>query len=231
MRRRCQCCCLPAHPGHQQLYGVGGGSAFDPSSVTVKLQRALLNEGVLTVWAAGNDGGDGSGASETTNGPGMDPTPGILMVASYNDGGTGTRDGQLSDFSSRGVRGSLATYPDISAPGENILSSCRAYLAICNSSATVPVNGPGPLDVATFNTISGTSMATPHIAGVVAQLLEGAPSATPGAIENAIEDGAHRFTSGAPYETDPRNSGSATSFDKGHGLVDVVAAAKLLGIG
>ena len=47
---------------------------------------------------------DGSGRTQTTNGPGMDPTPGILMVASYDDRETGTRNGVVSDFSSRGGR-------------------------------------------------------------------------------------------------------------------------------
>ena len=205
-------------------YGPGGGSDFDEDGVTAKLQRALLAEGVLTVWAAGNDGGDGSGETQTTNGPGNDPTPGILMVASYDDAGTGTRDGSLSSFSSRGVQGRTGTYPDISAPGDMVLSACRPYLAICNSSGTVPADGPGATDIGTFNTISGTSMAAPHIAGIVAQLLEGAPGATPAQVEDAIEDGAHRFAAGGAYEADPLNPDSQTSFDKGHGLVDVVAA-------
>ena len=206
-------------------YGVGGGSAFDPNSATVKLQRALAAAGVVTAWAAGNDGGDGSGSAQTTNGPGMDPTPGIVMVASYDDGGTGTRDGVVSDFSSRGTRGTLQTYPDISAPGSDIQSACRAYLPIC-STGLAPADGPGPLDLATFNTISGTSMATPHIAGIVAQLFEARPAASAGDVERALIGGAHAFTDGAAYETDPR--GGLTSYDKGHGLVDVVRSAALV---
>ena len=92
-------------------YGPSGGGSFDPNSATVKLQRALADEGVVTVWAAGNDGGNGSEA--LTNPPGQDPTPGIVSVASYNDLETGTRDGELSDFSSRGEAGKASTYPDI----------------------------------------------------------------------------------------------------------------------
>ena len=205
-------------------YGPLGGSEFDPNGVTAQLQGALLDEGVLTVWAAGNDGGDGSGETQTTNGPGNDPRGGILMVASYNDEGTGTRNGSLSSFSSRGVRDKTETYPDISAPGDMILSACRPYLAICNSSGTLPQDGPAVTDVATFNRISGTSMAAPHIAGIVAQLLEAVPGATPTEVEHAIENGAHRFAAGGPYEDDPLNPGSQTSFDKGHGLVDVMSA-------
>jgi len=204
-------------------YGPVGGGEFDPESATVKLQRALAAEGVLTVWAAGNDGGDGS--ESLTNPAGQDPTPGIISVASYNDLETATRDGEVSTFSSRGQDGDLSTYPDISAPGDTITSSCRPYLPVC-ATGLDPQNGPGPLDVGTFNTISGTSMAAPHIAGIVAQLFQADPTATPVEIEDALKLTAHKYAFGAPYEADP--NGGTTSFDKGHGLVDVVAAVNRL---
>lgn len=194
-------------------YGPTGGGAFDPSSATVKLQRELVKEGVVTVWANGNDGGDGS--ASLSNPPGMDPTPGILSVASFFDQNTGTRNGTVSDFSSRGKNGDQSTYPDISAPGEDITSSCRIYLPICTT-------GLDPKEGGDYNTISGTSMATPHISGIVAQLFQANPSATPAQIESAIESTAYKYTDGAPYEA---GTNGPTSFDKGHGLVDVVEAA------
>ena len=200
-------------------YGPTGGGAFDPNSATVKIQRALAAEGVLTVWANGNDGGDGS--EDLSNPPGKDPTPGVISVASFFDQETGTRDGTVSDFSSRGKAGDQSTYPDISAPGENITSSCRLYLPIC-ATGLDPQNGPGATDIGTFNTISGTSMAAPHIAGIVAQLFQANPSATPAQVENALKTTAYKFANGAPYESGALGT---TSFDKGYGLVDVVAAA------
>lgn len=202
-------------------YGPSGGGAFDPNSATTKLQRALATEGVLTIWAAGNDGP----SNNATNPPGQDPTPGIIMVASYDDQGTGTRNGLVSDFSSRGAAGQQGTYPDISAPGSNITSSCRAYLVIC-STGLDPHNGPGLLDIATFNTISGTSMATPHVVGIVTQLFQVAPNATPGQVEHAIKSTAYKFTNGAAYESSGLYT---TSVDKGTGLIDVYAAALSLG--
>jgi serine protease AprX len=193
-------------------YGPTGGGEFDPESATVKLQRALAAEGVVTVWAAGNDGGDGS--ESLTNPPGQDPTGGILSVASYNDLETGTRDGELSEFSSRGLAGDRSTWPDISAPGDTITSSCRIYLPICST-------GLDPVENGDYNTISGTSMAAPHIAGIVAQLFQKAPGATPAQVEAAITSTAYQYSFGAPYS-------GGSSFDKGHGLVDVVAAANAL---
>lgn len=199
-------------------YGPSGGGAFDPESATVKLQRALAAEGVVTVWAAGNDGGDGS--ESLTNPPGQDPTGGIISVASYYDLDTGTRDGRVSSFSSRGAATDRSTWPDVSAPGEDITSSCRPYLVIC-ATGLDPKDGPGPLDVGTFNTISGTSMAAPHVAGIVAQLFQADPTATPAEVEAALTSTAYKYTDGSAYV-------DGSSFDKGHGLVDVVAAVSAL---
>ena len=198
-------------------YGPSGGGEFDPGSATVKLQRALAAEGVLTVWANGNDGGDGS--ESLSNPPGTDPTGGVISVASYNDLGTGTRDGEVSEFSSRGAADDVSTYPDISAPGDTITSSCRIYLPICTT-------GLDPVDGGNYNTISGTSMAAPHIAGIVAQLFQASPGATAAQVEDAIKSTAHKYTFGAPYVAGP--GGTTTSYDKGTGLVDVVAAAEAL---
>ena len=165
-------------------YGPTGGGEFDPESATVKLQRALVAEG----------------------------------VASFFDQDTGTRDGVVSDHSSRGAASDASTWPDISAPGENITSSCRIYLAICSTGLAFR-NGPGLLDI-------GTSMAAPHIAGIVAQLFQADPTATPADIERALKVSAQKFTDGAAYQSGALGT---TSYDKGYGLVDVVAAVAALG--
>lgn len=198
-------------------YGPSGGGDFDPQSATAKLQRALVGEGIVTVWANGNDGG--TGTDNRSNPAGQDPTGGIISVASYYDMDTGTRNGRISSYSSRGKEGALNTYPDISAPGEDITSSCRAYLPVCST-------GLDPVAAGDYNTISGTSMATPHVAGIVAQLFQANPGATPAQIESALKATAYAYSDGAPYVTDP--SGGVTSVDKGHGLVDAVLAAEAL---
>jgi serine protease AprX len=198
-------------------YGPQGGGTFNAADATTVLQRALVAAGVTVVWAAGNDGGNGSEATQLTNPPGQDPTLGVIMVASYDDGGVGSHDNKTSPFSSRGKATLQSSWPDVAAPGSMILSSCRAYLSICA--------GNPSYDNGNWQTISGTSMATPYIAGVVANLLQANPSLTPAQIEKMLENTAHQYVGGAAYVTETGNAtGSKTSFDKGHGLVDVLAA-------
>lgn len=199
-------------------YGVVGGSEYNPNDLEVKLQQRLVAEGVTVVWAAGNDGGNGAEASPRTNGPGADPTPGVLMVANYSDGETGDRDNQVVASSSRGQASRPGTWPDLAAPGDRITAACRAELPVCK----LGVIGE-PLDP-NFGTIGGTSMAAPTVAGIVALLLQADPTLTPAEVEDVLEDTAHKFTAGAAYEQDPRNADDLSSYDKGHGLVDVVAA-------
>src|SRR5262245_6216095 len=57
-------------------------------------------------------------------------------------------------------------------------------------------------DTAT-NTISGTSMATPHVAGVAALYLQGSPSAAPASVRNAIVDNATNGVVGNPGSGSP----------------------------
>ncbi|RZO84567.1 MAG: peptidase S8 [Oceanococcus sp.] len=193
-------------------WGAGGG-AYDPGSATSVATRALVDAGVVVVFAAGNDGGDGS--VQNTSPTCVDPTPGVICVASYNDQDSGIQNGPMSDFSSRGLAGAVNTYPDIAAPGDGILSPCRLTLPICLTGT----NGSNE-----YATMSGTSMAAPHIAGIVALMLQANPSLTPAQVEDILEDTARPITTGAAYQADPANPTTPTSFDKGHGLVDVFAA-------
>ena len=76
--------------------------------------------------------------------------------------------------------------------------------------------------------LSGTSMAAPHVAGIVAQMLQADPTLTPGEVEDQLEDTAHKFTWGSPYgrHVDSTNPDDESSFEKGHGLVDALAAVR-----
>jgi serine protease AprX len=205
-------------------WGSGHRTATENDPLTgavTKMQNALLQAGVTVVFAAGNSGG--SGTTATTSVQCVNLTPGNVCVANYNDANSGTRDGSLSSSSSRGKADDPSTWPDISAPGSTIVSTCRVTLPVCWAHTGQVLDPPN-----TYSTLSGTSMAAPHIAGIAAQLYQVDPTLTPGRVEDVLEDTAHKFTFGGPYASDPFNPDNLSSFDKGHGLVDVMVAVQSL---
>ncbi|WP_189004802.1 S8 family serine peptidase, partial [Deinococcus malanensis] len=80
--------------------------------------------------------------------------------------------GELASFSSRGIPGDQYHYPDIVLPGVNIVA------ARATSGAIVPpyTGFNNELLEPMYSSISGTSMATPHMSGVAALMLEVNPS-------------------------------------------------------
>ncbi|RLN30520.1 hypothetical protein C2845_PM05G23360 [Panicum miliaceum] len=82
----------------------------------------------------------------------------------------------VAAFSSRGpsVASPGVLKPDIMAPGLNILAAWPSL---------VPVEGP---ESYSFNIISGTSMATPHVTGIVALVKKAHPDWSAAAIKSAI---------------------------------------------
>jgi subtilisin family serine protease len=213
----------------------GSPGEYNPFDIFTMLSERLVLEGVTVVWAAGNgeditatDPRPNDGTVNLSNSEGgQSPMPGVLMVANYDDRGVATRLGQLNESSSRGERGRPETYPDLSAPGTSILSACRPYLPICHDLFV-------RYEDQNFGEISGTSMAAPHVAGIVALLLQAHPGLTPAQIEDVLEDSAFKFGDASTYEPDVATASApvpnqvrndtTTSFDKGHGLVDLAAA-------
>src|ERR1700687_6034343 len=131
----------------------------DPN-VLKDVVEATRAAGIVVVVAAGNSG---SACSTVTD-------PAAIYEASFSVGATTSSD-TIAGFSSRGpvaVDGSNRLKPDISAPGANVRSS-------------VPRN--------TYGSLSGTSMAGPHVVGVVALILSAAPEliGNPDGIQSVLE--------------------------------------------
>ncbi|MBW3662342.1 MAG: S8 family serine peptidase [Actinobacteria bacterium] len=205
---------------------------FDPDEPLGRASTALVEQGVVVVFAAGNWAGDGTAIR--TSPLAQHPVPGVLGVGAYDDGNAGDRRLSVWDSpysgstgSSRGLAGDPATYPDIVAPGASILAACPPTAHQCRLRVQ-----DGPYVLA-----DGTSLAAPYISGLVAQLLQADPSLTPAEVEDTLEDSAYRFLPDEHFEPDvytapdgspAGNDDHATSFDAGHGLVDAVAALSLV---
>ncbi len=151
--------------------------------------------GIMFVAAAGNSGPSCSSVS--------DP-PGIYD-ASYTVGAFDAGTGTLASFSSLGpvtVDGSNRLKPDLSAPGVYVRSSVRNSL---------------------YATLSGTSMATPHVAGSVALLWSAYPS-----LRNAIPQTENILDQAAVDVPSSSCSSSGVPNDLyGWGRLDVKAAFDL----
>ncbi|TDC34096.1 peptidase [Micromonospora sp. 15K316] len=136
----------------------------DPSDGTDLLSRAVnqlsAETGALFTVAAGNSGPD----MQTVGAPGS-------ADAALTVGAVDTLD-RLAVFSSRGPRrGDNALKPDITAPGVDVLAARSQYAP----------EGEGP-----YQTMSGTSMATPHVAGAAALLAAVHPQWTGRQLKDAL---------------------------------------------
>ena len=119
----------------------------------------MRSAGIVVVVSAGNSG----------NGCGSVSTPAAIYDASFTVGATDSSDA-IASFSSRGpvtVDGSGLLKPDVAAPGVGVCSSIR---------------GGG------YASFSGTSMAGPHVAGLVALLFDARPDPFFGEISNHLAE-------------------------------------------
>lgn len=165
----------------------------DPN-VMLTIVNNVRAAGIVTVHSAGNSGPGCSTVSD----------PSAIYDASYTVGST-TSSNVMSSFSSRGpvtIDGSNRLKPDISAPGSGVRSS-------------VPGTG--------YASMSGTSMAGPHVAGLIGLLLSIQPNMAGDvdAIEDIINSTAvpvnvTQTCGGTPTTTIPNNT-------FGYGRIDALA--------
>jgi serine protease AprX len=210
-----------------------GEPEYDPlRDIIVRMEKA----GLHTVFSAGNDGPEDNVTDKTVpNG-----LPQVISVAASCKPGAIQEDcdkptavNDIGAFSSRGPS------VDIAAPGVEIVSAVSpnvvgALAKGCAPAELGPVpcvlyrgeyggEGATPADVAAnyalYGSLHGTSMAGPHIAGVVALLLQANPKLTPTQVQTVL----------AATATDRQKKGR--DIEAGWGLADVpdalVAAVRL----
>lgn len=192
---------------NRERYGIdiitnswgSSNSVYDPNNPINKASYEAYRKGMVVAFAAGNDG-----PAENTLNP-YAIVPWVINV------GSGTKAKDLSSFSSRGVAGDFYKHVDVVAPGSSIISTRAPNTAL---PALGPVNDPtDPSYSLYYASMSGTSMATPFVAGAAALLLEANPALSPDQIEEILMKTASPMN--YPYHV------------VGGGYIDVLAAVDL----
>ena len=184
-------------------FGAPAATSYrtDPMSAAIEI---AWRRGLVVVVAAGN-GGPGR---DTVASPGIDPY--AITVGATDDNGTIARgDDTLAPFSSWG-----SAKPDLVAPGRRIVSlrvRGSALDLLYPDRVVVLPNG------STYIRLSGTSMATPVVAGAVALLLQRRPNLTPDQVKALL------VGTTQPYGQDSGVALPDPAAD-GAGLLDVLAA-------
>ncbi|MEU3936598.1 S8 family serine peptidase [Streptomyces sp. NPDC029044] len=171
---------------------LGGGDtpAIDPLEAAVN--KLSDEKGVLFAIAAGNEGDFGE---QTIGSPGS--AAAALTVGAVDD-----KD-KLADFSSRGPGMDGALKPDVTAPGVDITAASAPGNQIAQEVGEKPAG---------YMTISGTSMATPHVAGAAAILKQQHPEWKYTELKGAL--------------TGSTKGGKYTPFQQGSGRIQVDKAIK-----
>ncbi|MFJ6727314.1 S8 family peptidase [Streptomyces sp. NPDC091281] len=152
---------VPANANTAKVINMSLGGDGACTSATQTAINAAVGRGTTVVVASGNDDENVSGHS-----PGN--CANVISVAATN------RAGAKAYYSNYG------SLVDISAPGGETAVSGNGILSTLNSGTKTPV-------AENYTYYQGTSMATPHIAGLAALLKSANPALTPAQIESAIK--------------------------------------------
>jgi serine protease AprX len=189
------------HPIRVISNSWGSSGKFDPLDPVSIASYETYKRGIVSVFAAGNDG-----SGEDTHNP-YAQAPWVISV------GASEKDAVLTGFSSRGRRGESASFsmpdgsewtyrnePTIVAPGVDIISARASLGSLPLLAADADLEMIEPAQVPFYTVMSGTSMATPHVSGVIALMLEANPDLTPSAVKDILERTATNMTGRLEWE-------------------------------
>jgi serine protease len=164
---------LPARKADVINLSVGGvGSCPASYRDTINSVRA---QGVLFVVAAGNEARNDIGRSAPVTSPGN--CPGVITVSALN------ASEDLSYYSSSGAEVKVA------APGGDMRQSTTGTGLGDGIFSTVGTFDASGNRVPTYALMQGTSMATPHVAGVMALMRWANPAITPDQVDTLLAQG------------------------------------------
>ncbi|MFI1562688.1 S8 family peptidase [Streptomyces sp. NPDC020490] len=171
---------------------LGGGDTPEIDPLEAEVKKLSEQKGILFAIAAGNDGDFGD---QTIGSPGS--AADALTVGAVDD-----KD-KLASFSSRGPGLDGQIKPDVTAPGVDITAAAAPGSVIDQEVGEKPAG---------YLTISGTSMATPHVAGAAAILKQQHPDWSFAELKGAL--------------TGSAKDGGYTPFQQGSGRIQVDKAIK-----
>ncbi len=171
---------LPTEPnclGLEECFGLGEATDFDAVSALVD---QVVDSGVDVVFSAGNDGpADEAGIGTIGYHVG---TKSIIVAAACKSVDSGCDEGEdTTGFSSRGNTDRSGPQVEVTAPGDQIMAALSPSI-LAPLTECADAQHPG------YYCISGTSMSSPHVAGVAALLREVNPDITPAQLEQCIID-------------------------------------------
>ena len=189
------------HPIRITSNSWGTSGKFDPLNPVNIATYELYKRGIVSVFAAGNDG-----PGEDTHNP-YAQAPWVISV------GAGEKDGVLTSFSSRGNRSESGTFtmpdgkswtyfnePTVVATGVDIISTRASTSALGALSTEQDSAVIAPAQLPFYTHSSGTSMATPHVSGILALMFEANPNLTPMQARSILEDTATNMTGRLAWE-------------------------------
>ena len=197
----------------------GSSGKFDPLDPVSISTYELYKRGIVSVFAAGNDG-----PGEDTHNP-YAQAPWVISV------GASEKDAVLTSFSSRGKRGESGTFtmpdgrqwtyfnePTVVAPGVDIVSTRTLTGILPPLEAQHDAETLEAAHLPYYTHMSGTSMATPHVAGIVALMLEANPYLTPAQVKDILERTATNMTGRLAWEAGVGHVNAYTALAEASGL-------------
>ncbi len=169
----------------------------DPLTLAAK---AVTDKGITVVTAAGNLGKSPAGLKQYGGITAPGNAPWVLTVGASSTMGTLTRlDDTMASYSSRGPTFlDFLAKPDLVAPGTGTISLAAPGSTFYSSKSQYLVNGSN--GTKTYLALSGTSMASPVVAGTVALMLQANPSLTPNLVKAILQYTAQVYPGYKPLE-------------------------------